>query len=180
MKYSLTLSALCALMLTGCAGVKSDFDCDATTSDRCMTMTEANKLAIDKTERSDTGKVAVGALPSLVDIPLTATPVSRGGSPIRLAPTPPVRATLPAPVSIKTTSTPFARRPAVVSTPVSYGVACAPRCDTPGSVPAVRRAEKVASVWIAPWTDRDDAFHQPGRVSFVVSGSDWALPSRIE
>ena len=45
------------LLLSGCAGVKSSFDCDATTSDTCMTMTKANQLARDKAAKN-TGKQA--------------------------------------------------------------------------------------------------------------------------
>ncbi|HAT3652609.1 TPA: type IV conjugative transfer system lipoprotein TraV, partial [Raoultella ornithinolytica] len=34
-----------ALLLTGCAGTESDFECNATTSDTCMTMEQANEKA---------------------------------------------------------------------------------------------------------------------------------------
>lgn len=51
MKKITLLLAGSALLLSGCAGVKSSFDCDATTSDTCMTMTKANQLARDKGNR---------------------------------------------------------------------------------------------------------------------------------
>lgn len=35
---SLSLCALASLLLAGCAGTSTSFQCDATTSDRCMTM----------------------------------------------------------------------------------------------------------------------------------------------
>ena len=34
----------------GCAGSASEFECNATTSDRCMTMEQANEMARKKTE----------------------------------------------------------------------------------------------------------------------------------
>ncbi|EPM7419323.1 TraV family lipoprotein, partial [Escherichia coli] len=53
------------------------------------------------------------------------------------------------------------------------------RCDNPGSVHPLRSQDRIATVWIAPWVDSDNAFHQPGRVSFVVTSAEWLLPSRI-
>lgn len=32
-----------ALLLTGCAGTETEFECNATTSDTCMTMEQANE-----------------------------------------------------------------------------------------------------------------------------------------
>jgi conjugal transfer pilus assembly protein TraV len=63
MKKITLLLAGSALLLSGCAGVKSSFDCDATTSDTCMTMTKANQLARDKAAKQ-AGKPAAGGLPS--------------------------------------------------------------------------------------------------------------------
>ncbi|WP_232479347.1 TraV family lipoprotein [Aeromonas salmonicida] len=37
-----------------------------------------------------------------------------------------------------------------------------------------------ASVWIAPWIDASDVFHQPGRVSFVVTPGTWQLPQQLK
>ncbi len=34
-----------ALLLTGCAGTETEFQCNATTSDTCMTMEQANEKA---------------------------------------------------------------------------------------------------------------------------------------
>ena len=67
MKKITFLLAGSVLLLTGCAGVKSSFDCDATTSDTCMTMTKANQLARDKAAKQ-AGKPAAGGLPSLVNL----------------------------------------------------------------------------------------------------------------
>ena len=37
-QISLFIPLLGTLLLSGCAGTNSDFECDATTSDTCMTM----------------------------------------------------------------------------------------------------------------------------------------------
>lgn len=49
-QISLFIPLLGTLLLSGCAGTNSDFECDATTSDTCMTMEQANEKA--KTEQS--------------------------------------------------------------------------------------------------------------------------------
>jgi conjugal transfer pilus assembly protein TraV len=44
MKNLLGAALLCSA-LTGCAGLNSDFDCNKTATDQCLTTGEANKLA---------------------------------------------------------------------------------------------------------------------------------------
>ena len=64
--------------------------------------------------------------------------------------------------------------------PVTVAPSCQNvRCDNPGTVHPQRSRDQIATVWIAPWVDSDNAFHQPGRVSFVVSPADWVLPARV-
>lgn len=77
MKRFLCLSVFCAL-LGGCAGSASEFECNATTSDRCMTMEQANEMARKKTEGDTRGKQAAGGLPALVELP---APLSRRSKP---------------------------------------------------------------------------------------------------
>ncbi len=55
-----------ALLLTGCAGTETEFQCNATTSDTCMTMEQANEKAKLKEERSD-AKPAAAGLPQLAE-----------------------------------------------------------------------------------------------------------------
>ncbi|EBT7486248.1 type IV conjugative transfer system lipoprotein TraV [Salmonella enterica] len=210
-KYTFLLAGS-VLLLSGCAGVKSSFDCDATTSDTCMTMTKANQLARDKAARQ-AGKPAAGGLPSLVNLPPQAnaqpvpvrsaisapSTVSAVANPSGISPSTATssrtQATAPAhsgsllsprPVAGAPVSTP-ALRPVLTTpslrsvTPVS---APAPscqtvRCDNPGSVHPGRSQDRIATVWIAPWVDSDNVFHQPGRVSFVADPADWVLPSRV-
>lgn len=210
-KYTFLLAGS-VLLLSGCAGVKSSFDCDATTSDTCMTMTKANQLARDKAARQ-AGKPAAGGLPSLVNLPPQAnaqpvpvrpassapSPVSAVANPSGISPstattsrtqaTAPVRSgglLSPRPVADAPVSTP-ASRPVLTTPPVRTVTpvsAPAPscqtvRCDSPGSVHPGRSQDRIATVWIAPWVDSDNVFHQPGRVSFVADPADWVLPSRV-
>lgn len=183
------------LLLSGCAGVKSSFDCDATTSDTCMTMTKANQLARDKAAKQ-AGKPAAGGLPSLVNLPPTSAAAvpSASRSVVGVpsgARSPAISTEAPTVTNANATTSTLTPRPGAVTPviPVSRtnvsGVTPAPscqsvRCDSPGSVHPQRSQDQIATVWIAPWVDSDNAFHQPGRVSFVVSPADWVLPSRID
>ena len=194
MKKITMLLAGCVLLLSGCAGVKSSFDCDATTTDSCMTMTQANELARNKAAKN-AGKGAAGGLPSLVNLPaapaVLPVPVS-GARPVVTAPSASVVTSAssqpltgsklispPAMSGSAVNSTAVvATRPAVL-TPVIASSCQTTRCDSPGSVHPQRSQDRIATVWIAPWVDDSKNFHQPGRVSFVVSPADWVLPSRI-
>lgn len=191
-KFTLLLAG-CVLLLSGCAGVKSSFDCDATTSDTCMTMTKANQLARDKA-----AKQAAGGLPSLVNLPATSAAVvpSASRSVVSVSSgaritsnTPAVSAGTPTGINTNAVASTLTPRPVVTPvTPVSRtnvsavtpALSCqSVRCDNPGSVHPQRSQDQIATVWIAPWVDSDNAFHQPGRVSFVVSPADWVLPARV-
>lgn len=54
-----------ALLLTGCAGTETEFECNATTSDTCMTMEQANEKA--KAREESAAKPAAAGLPRLAD-----------------------------------------------------------------------------------------------------------------
>ncbi|MCO5784182.1 type IV conjugative transfer system lipoprotein TraV [Citrobacter meridianamericanus] len=208
-KYTFLLAGS-VLLLSSCAGVKSSFDCDATTSDTCMTMTKANQLARDKTDKQ-AGKPAAGGLPSLVNLPPQAnaqpvpvrsaismpSPVPAAAAPSVVSPltaissrtqaTAPVRSggllsprpVAGAPVSTTASRPVLSTPPVRTVTPVSAPSCQTVRCDSPGSVHPGRSQDRIATVWIAPWVDSDNVFHQPGRVSFVADPADWVLPSRV-
>lgn len=160
-------------LLSGCAGVNSDFECDATTSDRCMTMTHANQLARDKTGSDAPGKPAVDATLSPAELPRTVPVVSSHNTPAQSVPT-------STPPALKSVSASQVSSSSVRSAPSVSVISCSSvRCDGAGSVRAQRAGEQIATVWVAPWIDSSDAFHQPGRISFVLTGPEWVMPERI-
>ena len=54
-QISFFIPLLGTLLLYGCAGTSTEFECNATTSDTCMTMEQANEKA-KKLERSSEAK----------------------------------------------------------------------------------------------------------------------------
>ncbi|WP_228133821.1 type IV conjugative transfer system lipoprotein TraV, partial [Klebsiella pneumoniae] len=47
----------------------------------------------------------------------------------------------------------------------------------PGNYPRpLRNGEETTSLWIAPYVDADDVYHQPATVLFVVKPSAWGQP----
>ncbi|EEN3384889.1 type IV conjugative transfer system lipoprotein TraV, partial [Salmonella enterica subsp. enterica serovar Enteritidis] len=62
------------LLLSGCAGTNSDFECTATTSDTCMTMEQANEKA-KRQEQPETVKPGAVSLPHLAEGNFRTTPV---------------------------------------------------------------------------------------------------------
>lgn len=177
-----------ALLLTGCAGTESEFECNATTSDTCMTMEQANEKAKALEERSH-AKPAAAGLPRLADgnfrtssansYPLPPqphiAPVRTTTSPVtassgRLLSSAPVSR---APVAVSSTA-PAAvyHRPVSVSTYTSTSPA-----TLPGAYPRpLRKGEQTASLWIAPYVDAEDVYHQPATVLFVVTPPVWGQP----
>jgi conjugal transfer pilus assembly protein TraV len=163
-----------ALLLSGCAGTSSEFECNATTSDTCMTMHQANDKAKLK-EEGDTVKADAGALPRLADGNFSSASNSAPVTSMPL-PTPSVQSAAHAPF----TSKPIATAPL---TPVLVTPASQPYI-TPVSTPVVsteyprplRVGERTAQLWIAPYIDTADVYHQPSNVVFVVTSSHWGKP----
>lgn len=180
MKSLFLFSAVCgALLLTGCAGVSGDLECNATTSDRCMTMGQANQKA-RQLSGDVAGKPAAAALPALVNPPPLASVTPSANLyalPARPVVASAVHPATPAPVRPAPLS-----RPLVTTSvsPLSLSSCPTGRCDSPGQVRAQRSAEGIAHVWVAPWVDTDEVFHQPGRVSFVVNDAQWQIPQSIQ
>ncbi|EAC0381468.1 hypothetical protein E0669_21950 [Salmonella enterica subsp. enterica serovar Typhimurium] len=112
------------VLLAGCAGAKSDFECSATSSDSCMTIDAANNMARQKAK-------AAAVKPGAASLPVLAKPAGVG---------------IPLTRSVQGAS--FLR-------------------------PPVRTPETTAKVWVAPWVDGQDNFHEPGLLSFVVKPGEW-------
>jgi type IV conjugative transfer system lipoprotein TraV len=59
----------------------------------------------------------------------------------------------------------------------SSGVNVYVTVNTPGNYPRpLRKGEETTSLWIAPYVDADDVYHQPATVLFVVKPSAWGQP----
>ncbi|HBR4691853.1 TPA: type IV conjugative transfer system lipoprotein TraV [Klebsiella pneumoniae] len=179
-----------ALLLTGCAGTESDFECNATTSDTCMTMEQANEKAKAQEENSS-AKPAAAGLPRLADgnfrtsspnsypLPpqpdLTRSRVAEDKSRARaVALTNPTAKNLAAyfETEKRMQSLPVVK----MSLPVVASTFTSP-ATLPGNYPRpLRKGEQTTSLWIAPYVDSDDVYHQPTTVVFVVTPSAWGQP----
>lgn len=162
------------LLLTGCAGTSSEFGCNATSSDSCMTMEQANEKAKSLEEGSD-AKPAAAALPRLADGNFAS--VGRDTGPVPVSTTAPSRllprsAVAPAPVATIPVSP-------SVSVMTTTSTCTLPRCAGVGSTRPDRRPEQTAQLWIAPWIDSQDVYHQPGKVLFVVKPAVWGQPRAV-
>lgn len=180
-------------LLSGCAGMNSDFDCNTVAHDRCITMEQANQQAAGSSPSSpvmsgvdgDAGKTdaAVEALPRLAPVPVSPSPLTGIQAATRDAGTRSVRTTtgsllLPASRPVR----PDVGGPAVPShrpavspaLPASSPVTEVQRYADTGVSQPVRVNPTTARLWIAGWIDRDDVMHQPSVVSFVVKPDHWA------
>ena len=135
-QISLFIPLLGTLLLSGCAGTSTEFECNATTSDTCMTMEQANEKA-KKLEQPADAKPVVTALPEQK----------------LLAPRPLFTA---------------AREVKTIIPVSSVASVTPPR--------PLRTGEQTAALWIAPYIDNQDVYHQPSSVFFVIKPSAWGKP----
>lgn len=56
-QISLFIPLLGTLLLSGCAGTSTEFECNATTSDTCMTMEQANEKAKKLEQPADASRL---------------------------------------------------------------------------------------------------------------------------
>ncbi|MFA7868042.1 type IV conjugative transfer system lipoprotein TraV, partial [Escherichia coli] len=151
-QISLFIPLLGTLLLSGCAGTSTEFECNATTSDTCMTMEQANEKA-KKLEQSSEAKPVAASLPRLAEGNFRTTSVQA------------VAAT-----------TPSRSRPAVTAHPEQKLLAPRPLFTAAREVKTVvpvssvvpvtpprplRTGEQTAALWIAPYIDNQDVYHQP-------------------
>lgn len=161
-------------LLSGCAGMNTNFDCNTVAHDRCMTMEQANLLAVSKIRNTSALKLSkknqtAMPLPQLVATPLTPAgnqTVMRDAGPrslwtSRRREVPPLpRADLS---SIPSRLTPQAEH---ASDKVKY-------TDSSVTRP-VRVAPVTSRLWIAGWIDSNDVYHHPSVLTFVITPDHWA------
>ncbi len=165
------------LLLTGCVGMNSDFTCNETVQDQCMTMEQANSKARFKQEGAGTIKGKPVTLPAVVNPQPSSVPVTSRMAPAihssSLLKTPAVPATTHAQANAVTQVTPPVTtfRPSVA--PQAVTVYRDTYSDI-GMIPPIRQNASTSRLWVAAWVDEHDTYHQPSVVSFVVTPSHWA------
>lgn len=186
MQSSLLTVALCALTLTGCAGMNGEFGCNVKAEDRCMTMEEANTMAATAGGRVQhspvTQSAAPSVLPRLAPVPVIPSPVTGIQAASRDAG---VRSSVTSSHLLSShgrrassSVSPAAARPAPSYTtpaPTLPTASTAARAYADiGVTQPVRVNPTTARLWIAGWVDSDDVLHQPAVVSFVAAPDQWA------
>ncbi|WP_409256725.1 type IV conjugative transfer system lipoprotein TraV [Lelliottia nimipressuralis] len=161
-------------MLSGCAGTASDFECNATTSDACMTIEQANEKA--KRLEASAVKPDAAALPRLAEGNFRTV----SAQPLTLPPAPAVSVASRGSLSGGShfVANPFAH--SADQEPLNNAAPVVAPQQTHESIVdprPLRLGEKTAGLWIAPYIDTQDVYHQPGRVYFVVKPSAWGKPS---
>ncbi|CNI39921.1 type IV conjugative transfer system lipoprotein TraV [Yersinia pekkanenii] len=168
------------LLLTGCVGMNSDFTCNETVQDQCMTMEQANSKARFKQEGAGAIKgkpVSPVTLPAVVNPQPSSVPVTSRMAPAThsssLLKTPAVPSTTHAQANAVTQVTPPVTtfRPSVA--PQAVTVYRDTYSDI-GMIPPIRQNASTSRLWVAAWVDEHDTYHQPSVVSFVVTPSHWA------
>lgn len=182
-----------AFLLSGCAGMNSEFSCGATAKDQCITMDEAN----NKARASSESAVKATTLPPLAArASQTLPPTSPSGRAVAPVVTPmPVVAVASATPSVAVNHAPsvnvaptgprnpFSGRSAVVpasvnsASPASTPARAAPTSGWAdiGMAPPVRQSASVARLWIAAWVDEGQVYHQPSVVSFEAKPAHWVV-----
>ena len=170
--HKLLGAALLCGALTGCAGMNSDFDCNKTATDQCLSMSDASRLAAKhkslddlSTEKGNSPKPVAEALAT----PGNQKPAVNPNRPVSVTTLTPRPAAGQSPSPSLLHSSAVVARPVVVPngsiTPASY--------SGPGHIDATRVPDATQRLWIAPWVDEQDNFHQPAVVEFVKNKSHW-------
>lgn len=190
--HKLMGAALLCGALTGCAGMNSDFDCNKTATDQCLSMTDANKLAAQGKSLDDLStpggtpakKPATEPLPVLTN----SRPVVSPDRPVTVAAVPVLTGTTgslltPRTVAGTRLTTGSALTPSPALPPSALAASYIPvrprQTDNAGQVAAVRVPDAVQRLWIAPWVDTQDNFHQPAVVEFVKNKAHWDNHFRV-
>lgn len=163
MKKTLLISVI---MLSGCAGMNSDFDCNKTATDQCLTMEQAQNLASEGKSLDDVSKEGQSA----------KKPVTRMLSTKVLSNNPPViteYSNITASTKNTSQGSISAGRSSESSNYSSVKIITRTNPDSAGTVKAIRYQDVTQRLWISPWVDKDDNFHQPSVIEFVHQKSSW-------
>jgi conjugal transfer pilus assembly protein TraV len=160
-------------MLTGCAGMNSDFDCNKTATDQCLSMSDASHLAAKGKSLDDlTAEAHTPPKPAAETLVSPSNVPNASSDSTYLAPRPIAgqRVNSGASSSNSASNTSYLSTSRLV-TPTDY--------SGPGTVNARRIPDATQRLWIAPWVDEQDSFHQPAVVEFVKNKSRWDADFRV-
>lgn len=155
-------------LLVGCAGTATDFECNATTSDSCLTIEQANEKA-KKLEMQNSVKSDAVALPHLAKGDFRTVSLQTQVTELPLAPATGLPHQDMKPAEIMQTLE------GVFKHSENKPHLRLPSASTGESRPQ-RIGDKTAGLWIAPYIDTQDVYHQSTRVFFVVKPSSWGTP----
>ncbi|MEY8813316.1 type IV conjugative transfer system lipoprotein TraV [Escherichia coli] len=145
---------------------QSEFECNATTSDTCMTMEQANEKAkkLEQPQKQSRLRHHCRAW-------LKGTSGQPRCRPSRPAPSGsrPVVTALPEQKLLAPRPLFTAAREVKTIIPVSSVASVTPPRP-------LRTGEQTAALWIAPYIDNQDVYHQPSSVFFVIKPSAWGKP----
>ncbi|MCK8417595.1 type IV conjugative transfer system lipoprotein TraV [Erwinia amylovora] len=154
-------------LLSGCAGMNDDFDCNKTATDQCLTMEQAQGLASQGKSLDDLDASKGGSEKKVVSETVATKPLSNNKpviksyiNPVESGST--VKSSLFPPQNV---------RPVISTTPIRVIEKVNP--NSAGSVNSIRYQDVTQRIWISPWVDKDDSFHQPSIVEFVSEHSSW-------
>ncbi|MEN4051970.1 type IV conjugative transfer system lipoprotein TraV [Serratia marcescens] len=188
MKHTLSRTLLCSVvMLSGCAGMNSEFEFDKPAKDSGIWMSQADDMTLGHHQAgtSETNGMSAAGSSQRIDlagyrlidtghIRLDVQPVvpgTRGAVPATSSMGEPVRTSAPASGGVFSTTT---RSVGAVSVPGSSGtVSCnTPRCY-PEPAAAFRKPDGVQRIWIAPYVSPDEVVHMGEIVFAVAKPADW-------
>ncbi len=162
MRKTLLLSIM---MLSGCAGMNTDFDCNKTATDQCLTMEQAQSLASQGKTINDLDTNGESGGKKSVTKPINNQ---------NLINTPPKIKPYVDPNPGRITSA--VGNSGGLSNNIHYNTVKVVNKSNPnsaGTVDSVRYQDVTQRLWISPWVDKDDNFHQPAVVEFVKEKSQW-------
>lgn len=176
--HSFIISAL-AVMLSGCAGMNSDFEFDKPAKDSGVWMSQADDMSAGSSGNAPSAASAAGGFTGagirlddyrLIDTgtirldPQTEAQAGRSGLndgiPVRVASSVGVR--------------PFTRENGVLRTDARQTAYCSAAHCFPEPAAAFRRPDGVARIWIAPYVSPDNNVHMGEVIYSVSSHGDWS------
>ncbi len=155
-----------AALLSGCAGMNDDFDCNKTATDQCLTMEQAQGLASHGKSLDDLDTSKGGAVKKAASEPIATKALSNSKPVIKPYVNPVVSGS-----AVKSSFPSQSARSVTSASAVRVVEKDNP--NSAGGVEAVRYQDVTQRIWISPWVDKDDNFHQPSIVEFVTNKSSW-------